>query len=136
MSALTEFLYPSPARRSALGILGWWERRRLGYNLFVGAAGTVTLFTAGLATFLPPFSTAPPDAFPWGAVVVFAVGANVFYTLGAVVEWTVEKLWGRDLLPLGPTLYRMGLTFSVGLALFPTLILIGVVILGLLGIVA
>lgn len=25
-------------------------------------------------------------------------------------------------LPVGPTLYRMGLTFSVGLALFPTLI--------------
>lgn len=27
------------------------------------------------------------------------------------------------MLPVGPSLYRMGLTFSVGLALFPTLIM-------------
>ena len=31
-------------------------------------------------------------------------------------------MWKGEVLPTGPALYRMGLTFSVGLALFPTLI--------------
>jgi hypothetical protein len=32
-------------------------------------------------------------------------------------------MWGRGLLPTGPALFRMGLTFSVGLALFPALLM-------------
>jgi hypothetical protein len=35
----------------------------------------------------------------------------------------MHRIWGRALLPVGPALYRMGLTFAVGLALFPTLII-------------
>ena len=45
-----------------------------------------------------------------------------FYNEPAVT--LAEKLWGRQLLPVGPALYRVGLTFSVGLALFPTLIML------------
>ncbi len=43
--------------------------------------------------------------------------------LGPTIEILIDKLWGRAVLPVGPSLYRMGLTFSVGLALFPTLIM-------------
>jgi hypothetical protein len=49
----------------------------------------------------------------------------------------IDKVWGRTVLPAGPSLYRMGLTFSVGLALFPTLIMtiafVGWVVAGIIG---
>jgi hypothetical protein len=48
--------------------------------------------------------------------------ANMCYLFGPAVEILVEKLWGRQVLPTGPALYRAGLTFSVGLALFPALL--------------
>lgn len=104
MTSLVEFLYPTPAPRRPTAIFGWWERRRLVYNVFVAAAGSVSLTAVGVAS------------------LVFGVMANVFYLLGPLVEIALDRLWGRDLIPVGPTLYRMGLPFSVGLALLPTLL--------------
>ena len=45
--------------------------------------------------------------------------ANVCYSLGACAEILLQKVWGWKLLPTGPVLFRMGLTFSVGLTLLP-----------------
>ena len=120
MSALTEFLFPAPARRTAGAIVGWWEKRRLVYNVAVGAAGVVGIGVGALFAALPPFSSVFLP--PWQAVVVFGLGANVAYFLGPAVEILIDRIWGRQVLPTGPALYRMGLTFSVGLALFPLLV--------------
>ena len=120
MTELTEFLFPAPARRTVGGIVRWWESRRLAYNLFVGGAGFLSLGAIKLITLLPP--ALPGARVPWLAVVGFGMMANVCYLLGPAVEIALQKLWGEKLLPVGPGLFRMGLTFSVGLALFPTLI--------------
>jgi hypothetical protein len=119
MTSLTEFLFPAPASRSAGKIVGWWERRRLFYNVAVGAAGLVSLVAVSAVATL--FS-GTVELIPWQPVVVFGLMANVCYFLGPAVEILVHLLWGRAVLPVGPALYRMGLTFSVGLALFPTLL--------------
>jgi len=120
MSALTEFLYPAPARRTVGSIIGWWEKRRLAYNVAVGTAGVVSTGFASLFAILPPNSQ-------WGfpplmAFLIFGVMANVCYSFGPATEILIQKIWGDRILPTGPALYRMGLTFSVGLALFPALI--------------
>ena len=39
-----------------------------------------------------------------------------------IIESLSLKIFGKGLLPIGPALYRMGLTFSVGIMLFPMLI--------------
>jgi hypothetical protein len=120
MTTLTEFLFPAPAPRSAGAIILWWERRRLAFNVWVGSAGLVSLLVvtgAAIAlegTFALPFLLAPAAAF--GGM------ANVCYLLGPTAEILLHAFWGRRILPTGPTLYRMGLTFSVGLALLPTLL--------------
>lgn len=127
MSALTEFLFPAPARRSVGAIVGWWESRRLKYNLIVGGAGVTSLAMMRVISLLPPGARPLPHPFleiVWRPVLVFAVLANVCYTLGAAVEVATSKLWGRQVLPVGPSLFRMGLTFSVGLALLPTLLMV------------
>ena len=120
MGALTEFLYPAPARRTARSIIAWWEKRRLAYNLFVGSAGVVSVAVASLFALLPPGGGL--DFPPLVVFLVFGVMANVCYLLGPAAELLIEKLFGGKVLPTGPALYRMGLTFSVGLALFPALI--------------
>ena len=66
--------------------------------------------------------------------MVFAIGANVCYLLGPTVEILVEKLGKGSILPTGPVLYRMGLTFSVGLALFPSLLILVAMVLRVVGI--
>ena len=127
MSAITEFLFPAPARRTSGAILGWWESRRLKYNLIVGGAGVFSLAVVRLVSALPPGTHQLPGPFlslVWRPVLVFALMANVCYLLGPTVEVMAEKLWGRRVLPVGPSLFRMGLTFSVGLALLPTLLVI------------
>lgn len=122
MTALTEFLFPAPARRKASAIVGWWERRRLAYNVIVGGSGLVSLGVGFALSWLPPNGWGGSLGFPWQPVVVFGVLANLFYFLGPTVELLIEKLSKGQVLPTGPVLYRMGLTFSAGLALLPTLI--------------
>jgi len=120
MTSLTEFLFPAPAHRSVRGIVAWWESRRLKYNLIVGGSGLLSLAISTVLMWLPPDRERFP--FPLLPVVVFGVLANVCYTLGPALEVAIEKLWGRKALPTGPTLFRMGLTFSVGLTQMPTLL--------------
>lgn len=121
MTSLAEFLFPAPARRTLPAIVRWWEERRLAYNLFVGGAGAVTLAGVTLLSAIHPFQETL-IVVPWQPVAAFGVAANLFYSLGSLAEWSALRLWGRRVLPLGPALYRMGLTFSVGLALFPLMV--------------
>jgi len=118
MTSLAEFLFPAPARRRFPSMLRWWERRRLAYNLFVGSAGVVTVAGVALLSLVHPFQD-EIILVPLFPILAFGLAANAFYSLGVVVEWLVHRLGGRTVLPVGPALYRIGLTFSVGLALFP-----------------
>jgi hypothetical protein len=117
MNDLAEFLFPAPAERSVGGIFKWWEGRRLQYNLFVGGAGLVTLGVTRVFTWI-----ISEQFVPWQPIVAFGILANLCYLMGPALEIAVDRIWGRKLLPIGPALYRMGLTFSVGLALLPSLI--------------
>lgn len=121
MHALTEFLFPAPAKRKASAIFGWWEKRRLPYNLMVGGSGLLSIAIGNVLALLPPGSELFAMIPPWQPIVVFGVLANVFYLLGPLVEITIDKIWGREILPTGPVLYRMGLTFSLGLTMIPVL---------------
>ena len=116
---LTDFLFPMPAPRNAGGIIKWWESRRLRYNAIVGASGFLSLGAFSLLMSLPPFSHSLP--FFWPPIIVFGLLANICYLLGPTVEIAIEKISRGKILPSGPVLFRMGLTFSVGLTLLPTL---------------
>ncbi len=121
--SLVDFLYPTPAKRDTLSILKWWEGRRLPYNLFVGGAGALATVAFLVFAAIPPLG-AVPGLQVLIPIAIFGVMANVCYTFGSVIEILTLKIWGRDVLPVGPALYRMGLTFSVGLALLPALLIL------------
>jgi hypothetical protein len=120
MTAISEFLFPAPARRTTGAIMRWWEARRLRYNLVVGAAGFTSIGFVNLIAALPP--DGHTLGVPWGGVLVVGMVANVCYLFGPSVEIGIEKLFGGRILPTGPALFRMGLTFSTGLALLPCLL--------------
>lgn len=119
-ASLTDFLFPAPAERDVSSIVRWWESRRGAYNLIVGGTGLLTLGAVRLILFLP--HDPPSMSGIMAPVVVYGVMANLCYLFGPALEILIEKLFGREVLPTGPTLFRVGLTFSVGLTLFPVLI--------------
>jgi len=83
----------------------------------VGGTGLVTLAVMGTVMTLPPFNESGFP--PLEGVLVYGLGANVMYTFGWVAEVAAYRILGRDLLPIGPALHRIGLTFALGLTLFP-----------------
>ena len=119
-SALVRFLYPAPAERRVGRIIKWWEKRRLAYNAVVAGCGIGTAAVAVL-TLNPPFEVLMALGAPG---LPFLIMANVCYTLGWMVESLLHKIWGRSLRPVGPALFRAGLTLAVGVTLvIPTIIL-------------
>ena len=119
MTTLARLLFPLPAvRRSAGTLFAWWETRRPAYNLLVGIAGLITLATTQAISLLPPHLNINMHV-PWQVVVVYGAAANVCYSFGFVFETLLQKLWGDDVAPVGPTLFRHGLVFSIGLSLLP-----------------
>ena len=113
---LADFLYPDPAERRVGAIIGWWEKRRLPYNVIVGATGLVTM-TFGAALTAEVATLQAVDMVR--AAIGWAVWANVCYSLGPATEIALEKLFGRRLLPTGPLLFRAGVTVAVGITLLP-----------------
>jgi hypothetical protein len=119
VSALVRLLYPlPPTSRAPAAIIAWWERRRLRFNLIVGAAGVVSITVANLIFLVPPASRllGPP---PLLAIVAYGALANLCYTAGWASELAFNAWWRDDPPPVGPVLFRQGLIFSVGLTLLP-----------------
>ena len=119
MLVLGDVLFPpADTRRTTFSLLGWWESRRLTYNLAVGSAGLVTLAVVRIVTLLPPHAPMM-GANWWQPVVAYALLANVCYTFGWALEALAQRAWGTRCPPFGPALFRQGLAFAVGLTLLP-----------------
>lgn len=120
MNSIAEFLFPAPATRSAPAIISWWEKRRLAYNVAVGVTGLFSYGLSSIIMLLPPHGQGGPIPIP--LILLFGVMANICYLFGPVTEIVLNHLFGTRLLPTGPALYRMGLTFSIGLTILPIFI--------------
>jgi hypothetical protein len=123
-SLVSEVLFPLPAlRRTPVGIITWWESRRLIYNVIVGATGVTTLGIIAAISLIPP--GLPRLVPPIGAILAYGVMANVCYAFGPFIEIALQTLWKDRVLPVGPALFRQGLAFSVGLTALPIIIASG-----------
>lgn len=124
MSALTRFFFRNEVTcRTPLEVVGWWESRRAAYNAAVGATGLFTLASVHLIALLPP----TPLSIPWQPTVfiplIYGLMANVAYTGGWITELWIRNRLGREMEPVGPTIFRYGFAFSLGLTLFPVAII-------------
>lgn len=122
MSALTEFLFPTPAKRSVGAIFKWWEKRRLAFNAAMVGGGLFTYAYGTLITLMPP-NVEGLEYPPWEGPITVLVVANLIYLLGPTAETLLGRALGRDAPSPGPALYRAMLTLGVGAALFPSLMM-------------
>lgn len=124
MSALSTFFFAPVSRpRSALAVIGWWESRRWVYNVSVGTAGLVALAAVYGFGALPPHPALV--RVPWQVIVFYAVMANVAYTAGPVADLWARRVGGERWAVVGPTIFRYGFVFSVGLTLLPVILAAG-----------
>lgn len=101
---------------SPFQVIGWWERRRLAFNVCVGSAG---LFSVGVLLLLHPQRSAMAD---FGLVIgvgLYGLAANVCYSLGWMTDLALRKVLGIRAPDLAPVLLRYGFVFSLGLTLLP-----------------
>jgi hypothetical protein len=110
--------------------IGWWESRRVPYNLIVGIAG---IFSGFLALFTPvaastllsvDFGIPNPPGFAIVGVVVYATVANICYTGGWIAEIFIRKLWPHEADRFATTSFFLGLLFSVFLTLIPGILVV------------
>jgi hypothetical protein len=102
-------------------VIAWWERRRLPFNLIVGAWGILCLvvFLAAITTsgHLQPGE----DAVEPLALLAAPFFVNVLYTLGWLVELAYRSI-EQDVSPrFGPRLLKLGLGLGLVLCAVPAL---------------
>jgi hypothetical protein len=99
----------------------WWEMWRIPFNVSLLVAGLTTI---AVVEFIGGRLVTPGDDVvePMGmiaGVIVYAVGANVCYSMA----WITELAWSQGdtsrTEPLRPKVFRRGLIFSVLLTLLP-----------------
>ena len=120
-TALRQFFFrEASVSQAGTDVIGWWEKRRVAYNLAVGATGVATLVACNVLGLVGPgaHSFVPP----LGLVAVYGALANVMYTGGWVAELSLRPLFGRKTPVVGATLFRYGFAFSVGVTLLPIVV--------------
>jgi hypothetical protein len=102
-------------------IVGWWEIRRIPYNLIIGGAGFVSLLLMlgfGSQVVAPGEDVIEPMAlFFFGPLIL--IGANVCYTAGWVLESIPFKNYNGVIFPAYRWTFLAGILFSVGLLMVP-----------------
>jgi hypothetical protein len=109
---IRRLLLRPPAPLTPCQVIGWWEMRRIPYNLIVGATGLATSFVMLTMAIIcdrligVPIGMPDPPIVAVLGVIVYAIMANVCYTGG----WVVEIAFG------------LGLMGSVALTLLPAVV--------------
>ena len=118
------FRRESPAT-TARDAIGWWESRRIPYNLIVGCAGILSCIAAGVVAVISvnlyPNDAGIPDPpiFILFGIILYGIIANILYTGGWVVELLIRKAWPREADRFATLSFASGLVFSVLLTLTP-----------------
>jgi hypothetical protein len=119
--------------------IGWWETRRVAFNLIVGSAGTISSVLVGVVglgsyfLFDSDFGVPDPPLFALFAVVIYAIMANVCYTGGWVAELVIRKAWPEQADRFAALSLALGVVFAVVLTLSPGVIVGAVGFFGLMG---
>jgi hypothetical protein len=114
---------------TAKEIIGWWELRRIPFNLIVGSAGILTcivVFVLALSSsifFGVDFGLPDPPIFLVIGIVLYGIAANIFFTGGWVVELIVRKFRPVEADRFAETTFPLGLIFSVLLTLTPGIVI-------------
>ena len=112
------FSRPASVDEDALEIIGWWEFRRIPYNIFLALIGIPSLILF-FAFILASGELEPgEDAVEPIAIMAAPFLFNICYSAGWVCELALRVIGLRG---AGPTLLILGVGFSVLLLLAPAI---------------
>ncbi len=106
-------------------VIGWWEARRLIFNIVVGACGIATCLTVlfmgviGESVFGIPAGLPDPPIFALIAIVLYGIMANICYSGGWIVELLVRKAWPQESELFATLAFALGLVFAAFLTILP-----------------
>jgi hypothetical protein len=113
---------------SAWDTIGWWETRRVPYNLIVGATGVVSCIVVAIVAagsyflFDSDFGMPNPPLFAVFAVLLYGIAANICFTGGWLAELIVRKVWPSQVDRFSTLSFSLGLIFSILLTLTPAIV--------------
>jgi hypothetical protein len=102
---------------SAWEAIGWWETRRVPYNLIVGGTGIISCIVVGVVAagsyflFDGDFGRPNPPLFAIFAILLYGIAANVCLTGGWLAELIVLKSWPSQAGRFSTLSFCLGLTF-------------------------
>jgi hypothetical protein len=106
-------------------VIWWWEARRILFNLIVGVTGTVTsaaifVISAVLLVAYPNMEILPdPPIFLVVPVLAYAIGANICFAGGWIVELLIKYTWQDEAERFGTLSFTLGIVFAVLVTLLP-----------------
>jgi hypothetical protein len=109
-------------------MIGWWEARRIPFNLIVGTAGLITCIVVAVVgfgsffLFNGDFGMPNPPLFGVFGVLIYGMVANIFYTGGWLSELILRKIWPNQADRFATLTFSLGLVFSVLLTLSPGIV--------------
>ena len=124
---------------SAWQAIGWWEARRIPFNLIVGSAGILSCIVVTLVKlerhilFGLGFRQGDDPIFILFVILVYVAAANVFYTGGWLFELIVRNLWPNQADRFSTLTFSLGLIFAAFLTLVPASLFGGAGVFGLIG---
>jgi hypothetical protein len=124
---------------SAWETRGWWEARRIPFNLIVGSAGILSCVVVGIVglgsyfLFDSDFGLPGSPFLSLMAVMIYAVMANLCFTFGWIAELVVRKAWSAEADRFATLSPSLGFVFSALLTLTPAAVVGMVGIFGLVG---
>ena len=124
---------------SARQAIGWWEARRVPFNLIVAIAGIVSIAVVSVvglgAHFLlnSDFGLPDPPLFAVFGVILYALVVNMLYTGGWVVELAIRTAWPEQADRFATLTLSLGLFLTILVTLLPGIV-VGAA--GIFGVVA
>jgi hypothetical protein len=131
--SLWSWMYARPQEASsAWTVVLWWEKRRFAYNLLLGTVGLCSLLLFHI--FVERSGALPPgeDAGEPIMLILAPFIANLCYTAGWLVE-LIARRFTTTPADLGPRLLKLGVVFSLAVAMLPTIIWAGIYVGSLFG---
>jgi len=107
---------------SRLGIVAWWEIRRIPYNLIVGIIGVISLLLFFVFISLAHELKPGEDAVEPMALFAAPIAANICYTGGWIVEFLLSAVRRKGSSSVGLVLLKLGVVFSVVIVLVPSVV--------------
>lgn len=100
-------LFEEKQEQSLLAAFGWWEKRRLLYNLFTGGTGVLCLLLLSLFPLL--------EFIDYLGILLYGIIVNVFYSLGFLIEVAARYYFKSqaDFLQKRKMLFGLGLVISI-----------------------